>query len=162
MKFQIIAAAAVAALSATVSFAETVLTVSGTDAAGQDVVLEYSMEDLLALEQTTISTLNNYVDDKTTFSGPLAKDVFQGIDLEATDTVKASAVNDYFVSIPAVDFLESPVILAVLRDGKPMSLRDKGPVWIIYQTEDYSDDTEPSVSMIHNRLIWQLSKMEVE
>ena len=106
--------------------------------------------------------MNNYVDGLTVFTGPKIQLVLDGFAYDAASEIKATAINDYFVTIPATDFLNGDVILATRRDGAEMSLRDKGPIWIIYQTDESDTDTDPTVSVVHNRLIWQLRSLEVQ
>lgn len=147
---------------ASASFAETILVVTGKTPGGQPARIEMSYADLEALPQQRIETLNNYVQKVTVFEGPLMQDVLKDVVVGPETEVKATAINDYFVTIPASDFLNAPVILAILRDGDRMSVRDKGPIWVIYQTESYSDETDPTSAVVHNRLIWQLRSLEAQ
>lgn len=162
MKIRAMIAALAIAVMGTDAVAETVLVVAGDASEGDKRQVEWTMADLDALEQLTIETQNDYVDALTSFTGPRMQEVLEGLVYDENSMIKATALNDYFVSIPASDFLLGDVILATRRDGELMSLRDKGPIWIIYKTEDYNEETKPSAAMIHNRLIWQLRKLEVQ
>ena len=68
------------------------------------------------------------------------------------------SVGDYKTTIPAHEVLDYDVIIAVLQDGKPMSVRDKGPFWVIYPMTDYEELQDPG---FNDRLIWQLSDVEL-
>ena len=61
--------------------------------------------------------------------------------------------------MPAVDAFGYDVILAVLRDGEPMSVRDKGPIWVIYPMDDHAELRDDS---FNGRLVWQLKNIAVE
>ena len=73
--------------------------------------------------------------------------------------MRASAINDYTVEIPVADFESYPVIFAVRMDGKPMRVRDRGPIWVIYP---WSDRAELNTDVYHGRAIWQLRSLVVE
>ncbi len=73
--------------------------------------------------------------------------------------VKAFAINDYSVEIPMADFEDYPVILARRHNGKEMSVREKGPLWVIYPWSDFS---ELRNEKFFSRSIWQVNKIEVK
>jgi len=72
--------------------------------------------------------------------------------------VLATAINDYTIEIPVADITEQYPIVAYLVDGKPMSVRDKGPLWVVYPY-DSSPDLQSEV--IYSRSIWQLDRLAV-
>jgi hypothetical protein len=43
-------------------------------------------------------------------------------------------------------------------NGKRLSLRDKGPIWLIYPLDDHAELQDPYYTI---RLVWQLTKMEL-
>lgn len=136
---------------------QTILTITGPD---QVVINEYSLNELDALEQTTFETENPYIDGSSEFSGPSLKlivDLAGYAELQ-NDFVTLTALNDYQVKMPVVDFLSYDVILATRRDDKEMSLRDKGPIWVIYPMSDHVALQDP---VYNGRLIWQLKQIEV-
>ncbi len=125
--------------------AEPALTIHG------DAEISYTREQLAALPRHVITQTTEYTDGETTFAGPLARDV---VDPPAGATVAVmTAVNDYSVEIPVEDLDRYDVILALEMNGKPLSRRDKGPVWVMYPLAD----TDPAQrAVFDNRLIWQL------
>jgi hypothetical protein len=42
-------------------------------------------------------------------------------------------------------------------DGKTMSVRDKGPLWIIYP---YDSSADYRTEVVYSRSIWQLDRIE--
>ena len=73
-------------------------------------------------------------------------------------TLRATAINDYTVEIPVSDAVEGGPIIAYSVDGKPMSVRDKGPLWVIYP---YDSGAQYRSEVIYSRSIWQLDRIEV-
>lgn len=110
-----------------------------------------SREELAALPQHAITQTTEFTDGDVTFTGPLARDV---IDAPQGATVAVmTAINDYSVEIPVEDFDRYDVILALEMNGKALTRRDKGPIWVMYPLAA----TDPAQkSLIDNRLIWQL------
>ncbi|WP_253913391.1 molybdopterin-dependent oxidoreductase [Pseudoruegeria sp. HB172150] len=134
------------------------LTVTTTDASGLQTVLEFSSEDLLSMQPIEVQTDNDFVEGETVFTGPLLRDLFGEISLEPDDEIVVTALNDYSTVIPASEALEYDVIVAVLMDGEEMSVRDKGPFWVIYPMSDHPELQDPGYN---DRLIWQLSDVEL-
>lgn len=137
--------------------AEDVLSVLGADG----VVIEaYTMDELDALEQTTYVTGNAFMDAPAEFSGPRLKLVLTdaGYELSEDETVKLTAINGYQVDMPMADALEYDVILATRRDERLMSIREKGPIWIIYPIADHEELEDDRYS---GRLVWQLKSIQV-
>lgn len=125
-----------------------------TDADGA-IVVELTEDALLAMEQTIVETENEFIDGMGGYSGPLARDVIAllGDDLEE---VLLTAVNDYAVPVPVEDFVKYDVIFAMSRDGEDFSVRDKGPIWVIYPMSEYEELQD---RIYNDRLIWQLVKV---
>jgi hypothetical protein len=70
----------------------------------------------------------------------------------------ATAINDYTVEIPLSDAVEGGPIIAYLMDGEEMSIRDKGPLWVIYP---YDSDADFRSEVVYSRSIWQLDRLEI-
>ena len=122
----------------------------------QDVVVELTEEDLLAMEQFSVFTENGFVDGLVEFTGPLARDVVALLDGVEVETLTLTAVNDYSVDIPMSDMLDYDVIFALTQNGERLSIRDKGPIWVIYPMTDH---VELQDRIYNDRLIWQLVKV---
>ncbi|UGA56672.1 oxidoreductase [Vibrio sp. VB16] len=75
------------------------------------------------------------------------------------DIVTFRALNDYSVEIVKSDIEKFDPIIAYLKDGKEMTIREKGPYWIIYSLSDFPriDD-----SLYHAQMIWQLEKIQID
>ena len=117
--------------------------------------------DFQSLKTRTITTGTDWTDGEKTFKGPLVRDVleFAGLKIGMPETVSAKAANDYSVEIPGEDFTKYDVILATEMDGKPLTLRDKGPLWIVYPRDDHAELDDP---IFNARWIWQLVELGVK
>lgn len=144
-------AAAVPAQSGT---ADTALELVG---AGRSEILDLTLADLAGLPQVEVRTENEFSDGVVAYRGPLVRDVLAKLGLDRLQNVRFVAVNDYYVDIPTSDFTDYDVILAVEADGKPLSRRDKGPLWLMYPITDNAALRDP---IYLRRLIWQVIRIE--
>jgi len=131
--------------------AEPLLTVTHNETA-----VAFDFAALEAFDAVTIETETIWTEGTQTFTGvSLAQFV---TDLELTNGVLlASAINDYTVEIPVTDAVDGGPIIAYLNNGEPMSVRDKGPLWIVYP---YDSDPKYQAETIYSRSIWQLNRIE--
>lgn len=137
---------------------EIVLTITGdiglTNAEGSAVFDRAMLEAMGPVEFTTKTT---WTDGPQVFTGVLLLDLLALLGV-ADGTLRATAINDYSVDIPVSDAVEGGPIVAYLLNGQPMSVRDKGPLWIVYP---YDSQIEYRSEVIYSRSIWQLDRMEV-
>ncbi len=161
------------------------LSFASTSLAASDVVLsvvnlttdetfELTDDDMSSLEQVTVITKNEFINNIATFMGPLARDVLARLVSDNSDSTETSrillansgfktvtllAANDYSIDVPLDDFLNFDVIFAISQDGIKFSLRDKGPIWVIYPM---TDNRKLQDRVYNDRLIWQLVKVGVK
>ena len=117
-----------------------------------------SESDLLALRQVTFRTRTEFTDGVVEFTGPLARDAIGPLDTAKATSLHLVAANDYSIDIPISDVLSYDVIFAMHANGKRLSIRDKGPVWLMYPLDDHPELQE---SVYNARLIWQLALVEI-
>lgn len=95
---------------------------------------------------------------KVSFSGPLLRAI---LDEEGANGEKLSvkALNDYVVEVPMEDASALDTILATKMNGKVMSVRDKGPLFLIYPF-----DLNPDLynEKYFSRSVWQIKEIEVQ
>jgi len=113
---------------------------------------------LYDLGLTEVETSTPWTDGVPSFTGVLARTVLERVAAEGA-TVKASALNDYTVSIPMEDFQNHDVLLATEMNGQEMQVSDKGPIWIVYPRDDVPELQD---RRLHDRWVWQLKAMHVE
>ena len=139
--------------------ADSLLVVTGRIAspAESEGEARFGREDLEALPQHVTRTSTPWTDGVSQFEGPLLCDLLEKVGAEGT-LLRAKAVNDYEVDIPIEDCKRYPVIVALKRDGQPLSRRDMGPLWVVYPRDDHP---ELQLETINARWIWQLISLEV-
>ena len=110
------------------------------------------------LPQHSFSTKTPWYGEPRKFTGPLLRDLLAAAGAEGKQ-LKAVALNDYKVDIPVEDTKSYDVVLARLMDDKPMAVRDKGPLFIIYPF-----DARPELrnTIYYSRCAWQLKAIEVQ
>jgi len=127
-------------------------------AGSEEATMRFSMADLRALGETTFETETIWTNGNQVFTGvPLAA-VVERFEV-AEGVLEASAVNDYMVEIPVSDAVQGGPIIAYERNGQTMSLRNKGPLWIVYPY-----DSNPSAyknERTYSRSIWQLDRLRI-
>jgi hypothetical protein len=136
----------------------TILTVSGkigVKNAGAHATFDMAM--LEALPQHSFTTRTPWYEKPVTFTGPKLADLLALVKAEGS-TLEATAINDYTIRIPVSDAQQHTVIVARLLDGKPMRVRDKGPLFVVYPF-DRSHNLRTSV--YYERSIWQLKAINV-
>jgi hypothetical protein len=137
---------------------EVLLTVTGaisvTNADGAAVFDRAMLE---AMDPVEFNTTTTWTDGPQIFTGVLLFDLLALLGV-TEGTLRATAINDYAVDIPVSDAVEGGPIVAYLLNGAPMSVRDKGPLWIVYP---YDAKREYRSEVIYSRSIWQLDRMEV-
>ena len=124
---------------------------------GLDSVRTYDREALMTLDETTFETSTIWTEGLHSFTGIELADLTEA--LGVTDgTLLATAINEYSVEIPVSDAVEDGPIIAYLMDGEQMSVRDKGPLWLVYP---YDSDADYRTEVIYSRSIWQLDRIQV-
>ena len=91
------------------------------------------------------------------FEGPLGKALLEAVGSKGT-TLHVVALDDYAVDIPAEDFVKYPVILATKKNGVPMPVRDKGPIFVIYP---FDTDKALFSEAYFNRSVWQVKSIDI-
>jgi hypothetical protein len=138
----------------------------GTAARAEGVILTvtiggetktYDRQALESLGLETIKTATIWTEGVQEFQGVPLYLLTDAIGAE-TGTLLATAINDYTVEIPLGDATEGGPILAMRMNGEIMSLRDKGPLWVIYP---YDQNAAYRSEVTYSRSIWQLDRIEV-
>lgn len=119
---------------------------------------QFDMTALAALPQQEIQPPLPWYDAPRRFTGPLLRDVLAAAGADGK-SLRATALNDYRIDIPMDDVTRYGVVLARLLDGKPMSVRDKGPLFVLYPFDRYPGLRN---SVYFGRCIWQLRSIEVQ
>lgn len=137
---------------------EVVLTVSGApkaENAGEAAQFDLAMLERLGAVEFETSTI--WTQGVQHFEGVPLNHLVDHLGITGT-TLRATAINDYSVDIPLADAVEGGPIIAFKLNGEEMSVRDKGPLWIVYP---YDSKSEYQSEVVYSRSIWQLDRIEV-
>lgn len=135
-----------------------VLTVTGNiDNTNHDGAAVFDQAMLDALPQRTTTTATPWYDDVESFSGPVVWSLLNAVGAHGT-TVTVRALNDYSAEIPIEDFEANPVILASRLNGEILSVRDKGPLFVVYPFEL---DPDLYNEVYFGRSVWQVVSITV-
>lgn len=153
-------AAAAPATPATVAkTGRIVLTITGDiTGGGASRAVDLDMAALAALPQHSFTTRTPWYPQPVQFTGPLLRDVLALAGARG-EQLTAVALNDYQVDLPVADARRWNVVVARLQDGKPMSVRQKGPLFIVYP---FDDSEELRSERYYGRSAWQLRRLVVK
>lgn len=129
------------------------LTVTGPSAA---TVMTYDLSEIQSMQRVIVNTTTPWTDGMQEFRGvPLAALLPEML---GTFELRLTAINDYVVTMPSDLLTESVPIVAYERNGALMSIRDKGPYWLIFPFDDSEVFTTDAML---SRSIWQLFRIEI-
>jgi hypothetical protein len=160
----LLAAATMAALSATSVLAldkpvgDVILTITGqvkNANVGDTAQFDAAMLEKLASRSGRMET--PWTTGKVSFSGPLLRAILEEAGADGS-RLTVRALNDYSAEVPIQDAKELDTILATHMDGKPMSIRDKGPLFLIYP---FDENPELYSEKYFSRSVWQIKEIEV-
>ncbi|CAN7656274.1 molybdopterin-dependent oxidoreductase [Neorhizobium sp. LjRoot104] len=93
---------------------------------------------------------------EVSFSGPLLRAVLEAAGARGR-VLRVKALNDYAADLPFED-AKLDTILATRIDGKTMSIREKGPLFLIYP---FDKDRNLYNEKYFARSVWQIKEIEV-
>jgi len=137
-----------------------VLTLTGKVAApnGPDGTASFDIGVLERLPRHSFTTKTPWYSKPRKFTGVLLRDLLAAVGT-APARLNAVALNDYRVEIPLDDVARGDAMLAYLLDDEPMSVRQKGPLVIIYP---FDDKPELRNAVHYSRAIWQLRALDIQ
>jgi hypothetical protein len=149
-----VTAATIGATGAKAQTDDTLLTVvdarNGTE-------VTFDRAELEAMPQKSYRTSTIWTEGIREFSGVALAEVMirSGI---SGKTLQLEASNDYSATIPMDEIGPDAPMIAMAMDGVALTLRDKGPLWLVYPY-DLSPDYQ--TEMMYTRSVWQLIRIEV-
>jgi hypothetical protein len=118
----------------------------------------FTMRQLEQLPQVTFTTSTPWYPKPVTMTGPLLRSVLEAAGAKGSK-LTAVALDNYKAEIPFEDAAAQQVIVARLMDGKPMAIRNRGPLFIIYP---FDSSKELQTEKYYFRSAWQLSQLVVQ
>ena len=125
--------------------------------ANADSTAAFDRDMLDAMPQVSFETSTRWTDGVNSFAGPSLKNLLDVTGAQGA-VIKAKAANDYVVEIPAEVLSEGAPIIATTMNGQTMSLRDKGPLWIVFP---YDESETYRTGDIYAYSIWQLVELNI-
>lgn len=137
---------------------DVVLTVSGNIAVTNgNGVAALDIAHLEAMDPVEIRTETIWTQGEQVFEGVPLATLLERLGAEGS-VIAASALNDYTIEIPVEDAVADGPIIAFAQNGTSLSVRDKGPLWVVYP---YDDKDIYQTEVIYARSIWQLARIEL-
>lgn len=118
---------------------------------------EFDAEMLESLGLVELVTRTPWTEGEVRFSGVSPKALLAAVGATGS-AVDAVALNDYRVEIPMRDIDTLGPLLATRIDGRPMRVRDKGPLWFVYP---WSQRPDLDTIEYQSRSIWQIKTLVV-
>ena len=134
---------------------ESILTIDGKTANGK--TFRFTRDDLVMLGAKRVSTHTPWHDGVVNFDGVLARDLMT---LVGATGEKAAiyAIDDYQVDVPLSDFTQYDAIFAYAMDGKPLTVEEKGPLFLVYP---YDSKPELATETYYSRSSWQIARITI-
>ena len=151
----LVAAVLGACLHVTGAAAEDVILTVQTREGGQSVT--FTDAELMALPQESFETETIWTEGVVAFSGPSLKSVLEHAGMTLGD-VELYAINDYSVVLPLEKLEDGAPIVASRINGAPFSVRDKGPLWVVFP---YDDESRYNTEEYFALSVWQLNRLNV-
>lgn len=137
-----------------------ILTVTGriTTTNQEGGAAQFDRAMLERLGMVSFETMTPWYKQPVKFEGvPLAK-LMEALGASG-ERIVAVALNDYSAEVPMEDVKKFNVILALKRDGEYMSVREKGPLFIVYP---FDSDPDLKSQKYYSRSVWQIARLEVK
>lgn len=142
---------------------EVLLTVGGAigrgnaqDAAGR-LEARFDRAMLEQIGTTEVNTATPWHSGVMRFEGVLLRALLAVVEVRGSN-LHARAHNEYSATLPVSDAMHYDVILAMKLNGETLTLRDKGPLFIIYP---FDTDKALQTDMTYLRSVWQLRRIDV-
>lgn len=112
---------------------------------------------LEALPQTSFTARHGNWSAAYEVEGPLLRDVLAAAGAEG-EVARVVALDGYAAEIPLADAQRYSVILALKRDGQPLGIGDRGPVWLLYPRDGHPEITDEDEA----KWVWSAFFIEVQ
>lgn len=137
---------------------DVLLTVTGSiGVTNVDDAAAFDRAMLEAPDWVDITTHTSFTSGPQRFAGPTLVSLLDAVGARGK-TISATAVNDYTIKFPVDHARAHDVILAMDKNGKPMRVRDKGPIWVVYPLSEADAEMRP----FDSQMIWQLARIRID
>jgi len=126
-------------------------------AAADDTNVIFNADAIAELPRIEFTTTTPWTMGTHSFSGPSLLSVLREAQADGTN-IRLEALNGYSVELPVEQLNTTAPIVADRIDGRSLSIRDKGPLWVVYP---YDSDLEFQTEVTYARSVWQLVSITV-
>lgn len=123
-----------------------------------DRTYELSEREFLALPTSTVTTSTPWT-PKSEFVGPLLSDLLKVVAAKGNN-IRLMALDDFSVEVDADYLSKFGTILATTKDGVRMTVRDFGPIFVMFPRDRFRTELDTPVGA--SNMVWQLCGIEVE
>ncbi|EKF42573.1 molybdopterin-dependent oxidoreductase [Nitratireductor indicus] len=136
-----------------------ILTVTGMigRANDKDGSAKFDLELLDQLPQTTFQTRTIWTEGDPEFTGVSLSVLLEALEAHGK-ILRMTALNEYAVDVPIAEAVDEGPILASRMNGNPITVRQKGPLWLIYP---YDTNPEYKSEVTYSQSVWQLKSIDV-
>ncbi len=113
---------------------------------------------LAVLPQVEFETATPWTLGTHRYRGPTLKSVLAAQQVDSASAIDVAALNGYQQRVDLSLFAKVPLTLVRYQDDKPLTRRNKGPLWLLVPLSAHPD---MDVSAIHNNMVWQVIRIEV-
>ncbi|MFQ2546054.1 hypothetical protein ACK305_01985 [Aeromonas caviae] len=113
---------------------------------------------LAALPQVEFETATPWTLGTHRYRGPTLKSVLAAQQVDSASAIDVAALNGYQQRVDLSLFAKVPLTLVRYQDDKPLTRRNKGPLWLLVPLSAHPD---MDVSAIHNNMVWQVIRIKV-
>ncbi|MDI5921198.1 molybdopterin-dependent oxidoreductase [Halomonas sp. LR5S13] len=113
---------------------------------------------LQALPTRVIETHTPWHRDRGRYEGPLVRALLEAVGADDVEQVRIRALNHYEAEVPVSDFRRHDVILAMTRDGESLTIREYGPLFVLYPFDEHP---ELLTEAIRFRSVWHVERIIV-
>lgn len=118
---------------------------------------QFDLDMMDALDQHVIDVETPWHEGPQQFSGPRLVDLMAAAGASGSE-LRFVAINDYAANMPWEDIEAHDVILALRQNGNTMSVREKGPLFVIYP---FNEKPELRNEVYYARSVWQVKEIQV-
>ena len=113
---------------------------------------------MLKLDAKRVSTHTPWHDGVVAFDGVLARDLMTLVGAKG-ERAAIFALDDYQVDVPFADLTKYDAIFAYAMNGKPMTVEEKGPLFLVYP---YDSDPQLATETYYARSAWQIARIKIQ
>jgi hypothetical protein len=125
---------------------------------GGQLLRSLSVAELEQMPKASFKTGTPWQDAPTVYEGVPLKALFEALGATG-EKVVVGALNGFMAPIPLSEATKYEVILAYRRDGAYMPVRDKGPLFIVY---NYDAQKASITEQQYARSVWQVSSITLD